>query len=124
MISLNVPRCLHSDVAGPSHHHWVRSVFKELLLGGPVLVLLFLLLFFIDLVKVLHHGTFRPPRASHTGRDTMPTRNKTSQRIEQTEFKLVPETVRFTSLCDSSRSETKHQHPAWQPYVTGKRFFF
>lgn len=53
----------HSYVAGPSHHYRVRSILKELFFRGPVLVLLFLLLLFVDLIKVLHHRTTRP-RAS------------------------------------------------------------
>ncbi|VCX39083.1 unnamed protein product, partial [Gulo gulo] len=39
-------RALHGDVTGAADHHWVRRVLEQLLLQGPLLVLLLL----IDLV--------------------------------------------------------------------------
>lgn len=140
-MSRSVASCLHSDVAGPSHHHRVRSVLEELLLRGPVLVLLFLLLLFIDLIKVLHHGTTRP-RASR-GRDrerhdadepqklTKKKSSKDPWRQPQKKYQPVPETIRFTSLSKlrnktstSAAVTIRHRKRVGRAYVGFFSFFF
>lgn len=57
VLALALLRALHGDVTGAADHHRVRRVLEQLLLQGPLLVLLLL----IDLVEIRHPEPPRPP---------------------------------------------------------------
>lgn len=62
---LALRRALHGDVTGAADHHRVRRVLEQLLLQGPLLVLLLL----VDLVEIRHPEAPRPLPEGPDSRD-------------------------------------------------------